>query len=109
MVKGQYIKQQSKYILLQKDPKESLGLLAVELDVDAKAIVNLSSNNDSSSADFASILVNCRQFLNQIPALKVSHRLAYILYSTILVSRNSVYLDLFGHDINKIYAIILIS
>ena len=82
MVKGQYIKQQSKYILLQKDPKESLGLLAVELDVDAKAIVNLSSNNDSSSVDFASILVNCRQFLNQIPALKISHRLAYfVLYN----------------------------
>ena len=82
MVKGQYIKQQSKYILLQKDPKESLGLLAVELDVDAKAIVNLSSNNDSSSADFASILVNCRQFLNQIPDLKISHRLAYfVLYN----------------------------
>ena len=54
----------------------------VELDVDAKAIVNLSSNNDSSSVDFASILVNCRQFLNQIPALKISHRLAYfVLYN----------------------------
>ena len=44
----------------------------VELDVDAKAIVNLLSNNDSSCANFAPILDDSRQFINQIPSLKIN-------------------------------------
>ena len=44
----------------------------VELDVDAKPIVNLLSNDDSSCANFAPILDDSRQFINQIPSLKIS-------------------------------------
>ncbi|KAK7828303.1 hypothetical protein CFP56_030410 [Quercus suber] len=50
-----------------------LGLLDIELDVDSKAVVYLLSNNDSSTADFAPILNDCRQFMSLIPALKISH------------------------------------
>ena len=50
-----------------------LGLLAIELNVDSKAVVYLLSNNESSSAEFAPILDDCRQFMTLIPALKISH------------------------------------
>lgn len=51
----------------------NLNLLAVELELDANVMLGWVSGNFNSNLDHASLIMNYRTLINQIPQVKMKH------------------------------------
>ena len=50
-----------------------LQIQAVEIELDANSVVGLLHSNDVSLADYAPMVHDCRNLMNQIPKWKLNH------------------------------------
>ena len=51
----------------------NLRISALEVEIDAQAVVELMNNDSTSNATNSSLVANCRLLISQIPQIKVSH------------------------------------
>ena len=50
-----------------------LGIQNLEVELDAKVVMDLINSNSQSNAAYTSLLVDCRLLLNRIPLARVNH------------------------------------
>ena len=51
----------------------NLRISALEVELDAQAVVELMNNDNTPNATNSSLVANCRLLISQVPQIKVSH------------------------------------